>query len=535
MSPSLLSFAAPDPLALLADQLDPPKITKEEVFARLGYEPTCLPKIEARKRGLLVEPCGCCPQELFHAAVEFDVLYGGAAGGGKTKALLMDDLADAVRYPGIKIGAFRRTYDELAESLLYELALVDHATELGARWNGTMRELTFPNRSVIRYRYLENVKHATRRQGGGYQKVTFDERTLIPPEAVSMLVDERVRSGNASVPVVGVRSGTNPGGVGHGAVKARYIDATDHGAKVVTDDSGRTVRFIQAKVEHNPHLDAGYHARLDAISDPGRRKAMRDGDWDCFAGQFFGQWRYERHVVPAMTLPEGWWRYNGIDWGYASPWAVLWAAQDPDRRVWVYREIYETGVLEAEQARRILRAEGALTAGGQLVRGRPDERVRARLADPSMWQTKVRETNSLAQAYGAEGCHLVAGNNDRVDGWQRVHSYLADGPACLVHRAEPYGWETCPMLHVIEGRADELVHAIPNAPRDPDKPEDVDTDYDHDHDLDALRYLLMYLPLPRAQREAKKVPTTPDERFHAAVAAQAKRRTPRRGQRRSNL
>jgi hypothetical protein len=505
-----------DPLALLADRFDPPDL---DVFGILGYEPTCLPRHEARKQGVDLPPCGQCPQELFHSATEFDVLYGGAAGGGKTKALVMDDLRDAVRHPGIRIGAFRRTYDELAESLLWELALVDYARDLGARWNGTMRELKFANGSVIRYRYLESVKHATRRQGGGYQKVTFDERTLIPPAAANILIDERIRSGDASIPVIGVRSGTNPGGIGHGPVKARYIDATDHGQKVITDAQGRTVRFIQAKVEHNPHLDAGYKARLDGITDPARRKAMKDGDWDSFAGQFFGQWSRERHVVRPFTLPAEWWRYAGIDWGYAAPWATVWAAQDNDGRVWVYREAYESEVGEREQARRILAAEGALTATGLLRRDRPDEQVRARLADPSMW-AKKGDATPIAQAYGAEGCHLIAANNDRVNGWARLHSYLAEAPACEHHRV--LGWETCPLLHVFEGACDELIHAIPNAPRDPDKPEDIDSDYDHDHDLDALRYLLMFLPLPRTGREAAAVPTTDSERFRAYIAKQAK-------------
>jgi hypothetical protein len=89
------------------------RIYPDEVFARLGYAPT--------------EPAG-----EFHDATEYDVLYGGAAGGGKTKALLMDDLRDAIRYPGIRIGAFRRTYDELAESLLKELEAVNFASALGA-------------------------------------------------------------------------------------------------------------------------------------------------------------------------------------------------------------------------------------------------------------------------------------------------------------------------------------------------------------------------------------------------------------------
>lgn len=482
------------------------------MFAELGYVPTTR-------------------QAVFHDATEFDVFYGGAAGGGKTKALLLHGIREAMAHPGLRIGAFRRTYDELAESFFKELALIDFARGIGARWNGTERELRFANLAVMRFRYLETIADATRRQGGEYQLVLLDERTLIPPAAVSIVVDERIRSGRSDLPVLGVRSASNPGGIGHGACKLRYIDATDYGAKTYVDDQDRGVRFVPAKVTDNPHVDAGYARRLDAISDPARRAAMRDGSWDSFAGQYFPQWRRERHIVAPFDVPETWTRYAGLDWGYAVAWSVLWAALDEDGRLWVYRQIYEAGVSEKEQARRILAAEGALTdddGDGEvgLLRRRPAEKIRARLADPSMWAKRAGGAPvtpaPIATTYGAEGCHLLAANNDRINGWQRVHTYLDEGPACPAHRE--LGWQTCPLLHVFD-TCTELIHAIPNAPRDPDRPEDLDSDYDHDHDLDALRYLVGALPVPRTGREAKKTPATPDERFHAYIANQAKKRT----------
>lgn len=491
MSPSPTGFASStrSPLSLLADRLDPPE---RDVFGLLGYTPTDR-------------------QQVFHEADEFDVLYGGAAGGGKTKALLMDGLRDADRYPGLRIGAFRRTYDELAESFFKELTLIDFARDLGCRWIGNERELRFPNGSVIRFRYLESIKDATRRQGGEYQKVLIDERTLISPEAVSIVVDERIRSGRRDIPVLGIRSGTNPGGPGHGTCKRRYVDATGYGRQTYCDEQGRTVRFVPAKVDDNPHVDAGYKARLDAISDPARRAAMKDGSWDSFAGQFFSEWNRDLHVVRPFTVPPTWERRAGIDWGYAHAWAVVWIAYH-ERRAWVYRQVYETGVLERDQAQRILRAE----------RG---ESLRMRLADPSMWQNRNHAgvAHSLAHSYIAEGCTITKADNDRVVGWQRLHSYLDMGPACDLHRKA--GLEECPLLHVFE-TCEELIHAIPNAPRDPDKPEDVDTDFDHDHDLDALRYVLMSLPVPPPRKPPKPEPTTPEERLVAHIR---KRRRPKTG------
>lgn len=456
---------SPDPwrsvLNYWADPDDEPAI---DAFAVLGYEPNCLPRLKARERGEVIAPCGQCPQEQFHAATEDDVLYGGAAGGGKSLALLMEGLRACVRYPGMWVAGYRRTYDELEESLLKELEKLSFAEKLGARWNAGKHELTFPRRrgrtSKMRFRYAETKDDAIRRQGGDYQLLLVDERTLMAPGVVAVLA-ERLRSADAEVPVIGLRSSANPGGPSHGEAKTDYIEATNHGAKVVTDGAGRTIRFIPAKLSDNPHLDrdAGYHRTLDAIKDPARRKAMKDGDWDVFAGQYFAQWRLSRHVVKPFPVPVEWEREAGIDYGFAAPWAVAFMAFDGDGRAWMYNELYDTGVGATDQAARILAVEEAT---GE---------VRARHADPSMW-AKVGENNTIAETYAEAGCTIRKAVNDRVNGWARVQHYLAEMPACLIH--QDMGWLTCPRLHVFENCAN-LIRTLPNAPRDKNKPEDIDT------------------------------------------------------------
>lgn len=449
-----------------------------DVFGMLGYEPNCKVRHAAREAGtpehLLPLPCGGCPQELFHAATEFDVLYGGAAGGGKTKALLMDGLRDCYRYDGLRVGAFRRTYGELRESLIAELAQVDFARALGARWNASEYDLTFPNGSVLMFRYAESLKDATRRQGGQYQKLLFDERTLTPPDVVDFLYT-RLRSGRADIPVLGVRSGTNPGGPGHASVKAAYVDATDHGAKATVDDRGRSIRFIPSRVSDNPHLNAEYAQDLEALPEQ-MRAAFLDGSWDSFVGQVFTEWNRDRHLVPRFALPAEWSRLAGIDYGYAAPWAVVWGARDGDGRLWIYRELYDHKVGERDQARRILEAEAA--AGEAEVR---------RAADPAMW-AKTGDAMPVASQYSLEGCALAKANNDRLAGWARLHTALSDGPACAHHRA--LGKTTCPMLHVFDDACPNLIRTLPSAPYDPHRVEDLDTTYE-DHALDALRYLVM--------------------------------------------
>jgi hypothetical protein len=437
--------------------LENERLRKIDVFGKLGYVPT------DRQRD-------------FHAASEFDVLYGGAAGGGKTKALLMEGLRACVRYPGLRVGAFRRTYGELKESLLAELAEVGYAQALGATWNGTEYELRFANRSVLMFRYAETIKDATRRQGGQYQLLLFDERTLTPPEVCAFL-ESRLRSGRADRPVLGIRSGTNPGGAGHGTVKARYIDATAYGTKVITDRRGRLVRFIPSKLADNPHVNPEYADDLRNLPEQ-LRKAFLDGDWDSFMGQAFGEWNHDRHTLDPIAIPAEWRRVMGVDWGFANPWAALWLAVDEDDRVWVYRELYATRVGEADQAKRILAAEA------------PGEHVAPRWADDAMWATRG-DAQPIASVYAKNGVHLTeAGKGGRVAGWQRLRSYLGEGPACAHHRAE--GWETCPRLHVFR-TAENLIRTLPALPfATTGDPEDVDSNAE-DHAPDALRYALINL------------------------------------------
>jgi hypothetical protein len=461
-----------------AAEWDPPA---DDAFEKLGYEPICLPRHAARERGDLVlpEPCGKCPQEQFHAATEDDVLYGGAAGGGKTAAICAESLRSCVKYPGIRVLILRRSYDELAESIYPEFQRFDWGAVLGGRWNKTEKEITFPNRSLIRLRYMETLDDASRRQGGAYQLVFVDERTLLSPGIVDVIALERLRSAHG-VPVIGIRSTSNPGGPSHGEARARYVDPTEHGRKVVTNEQGLTIRFIPAKATDNPHLDEAYLRRLDAIPDPARRAAMRDGDWGQFAGQMFPEIRWDRHVVEPFTLPASWRRYSTVDWGYSKPWAVLWGAVDEDGRAWAYREIYETQVGEAEQARRILEAEAK------------DEHVGVRLGDDAMWATRG-DAKPISQVYADNGVHLTPagkGPGSRVAGWQRIHTYLAEGPACPHHRA--LGWATCPMIHFFRScpktwwELENLPHATKGDPEDANSAAP-------DHLMDDLRYWLLNL------------------------------------------
>lgn len=441
-----------------------------DVFGLLGFVPT------PKQQDLITAP-------------EKDVFYGGAAGGAKSVGLVADAVLKAHRYPGLRAMLARGTYGELEESIFPAFDLLHWAKPLGASWNGSRYVLRFANGSVIRCRYLEGPRASRRVQGGSYQYVGIDERTLLPPGVVENIRAERLRTSRADVPIVGLRGSGNPGGPSHAEIRSLYVDPTEYGKHLAPD--GR--RYIPSKVTDNPHLNPEYIDSLRSIPDPRRRAAMLDGRWDLFEGMMFDQWNVALHVVPPVQIPEEWRRYEGIDGGFAAPWSVQWMAIDPDGRGWVYRSMRGTKIIEREQAARIL-----------LVEKEAGEYVVHRWADSAMWAV-TGEAPSAADLYAQEGCKIepaAKGPGSRVQRARTLHAWLGSVdytngerknmiPACAYHRSK--GESVCPRLHILDVPSTQsLRKTIRDLPRDQHDPEDVDTNAD-DHDYDALTYMLHML------------------------------------------
>lgn len=443
---STASFAG-----MLADSLSP---RKTDPWATIGFKPNEGP--QSRFLDL--------PDE------NLDVLYGGAGGGGKSAALLALAIRTCVRYPGIQVFWFRRSFPELNQSVLRMLARYGFCEALGAKWNGSKYELRFPGGAVLTFAHAKNVQEAASLSSAEINMLILDERTTIPPAVVDFLYT-RVRSGVRGVPCLGIRSASNPGHVGHGRVKADFVTATDYGKREIRDAAGRRRIFIPAKVSDNPHV-GDYEKTLDGIPDPELRRMIRDGDWSVFANQAFPDWKPDKIVVPAFTIPDSWARHGGLDYGWSAPSVFIGGARDADGRLWLYRELAMTQTPEREQARKIL----ALNSG-----------VRRIAADPAMWG-KVGSALPPAKQMIAEGLHLAKADNDRLGGKARMHTYLSMAPACAHHRA--LGLEMCPLLHVLDGTCPDLVRTMSDLPRDPTRPEDVDSGAE-DHWYDAARYLVM--------------------------------------------
>lgn len=246
----------PDARAAILKRLTPP--------LRLRYTPT---RPSAR-------------QYAFVAYTGFEAFYGGAAGGGKSWALLMAAL-QYVDVPGYHALILRKTLTELK----LPGALIPTSREwlntTDARWNGNDKVWTFPSGASLTFGYLGTEGAETRYQSAAFHFIGFDELTAFG-EDVYTFMHVRCRRplesaqgtspdgvGAGDVPLR-VRSASNPGGEGHEWVKRRFI----------TPET-REAPFFPSGIDDNPYLDTEEYLKVFAgLSDPVTRQRMRDGDWD---------------------------------------------------------------------------------------------------------------------------------------------------------------------------------------------------------------------------------------------------------------
>ena len=406
------------------------------------------------------------PQTDFLAASEKDVLYGGAAGGGKSFAMLIDPL----RY--CHIGAhralvLRRSMPELRE-------LIDKSRELypkafkGAKFKEVEKLWSFPSGAKIEFGFLERDADVYRYQGQAYSWIGFDEITHLPTEFGWNYLASRLRTTDPQLPTF-LRCTANPGGVGAHWVKKRYVDPSEEN-KTFKGSDGLTRKFIPARLQDNPFLaeDGEYERMLNSLP-PVQRKQLLEGNWDISEGAAFAEFEPGVHVIPPFEIPTWWERVKGIDYGYASESCCLWAAVDPeDKTIIIYRELYEKGLTGEALADKITAMEEA------------EVKSISGVLDTAAWSRTGYTGPTIGEILVQRGHKLRRADKNRVAGKVQIHEHLRAG-----HTGRP-------RLQIVN-TCTNLIKELQSLPLSKSNPEDVDT-HSADHAYDALRYMIMSRP-----------------------------------------
>ena len=436
-------------------------------------------------------------QEVFMARPEYEALYGGAAGGGKSDAIIIEALRQVhIRY--YKALILRKTYNQLGELIDKSLNYYPRVFPK-AKYNGSTHTWTFPSGAKIIFGSMQYTKDRTKYQGQAYDFIAFDELTHFTWEEYSYLFSRNRPNGPGTR--VYIRASANPGGVGHGWVKERFITAAKPMQTIWEDVTWKDPAgeehhamqsriFVPSSVFDNPALlqnDPDYIKRLASMPEA-ERNALLYGDWNTFSGQVFTEWvndsthykdRKNTHVISPFLIPKDWSIWCGLDWGYSKPFSVGWYAVDRERRLYRIRELYgctgspNTGVKwePAAVARKIKEIE----AEDQNLKGRTIHRV----GDPAIWGSDG--TESIGALMERERVYFERGDHARIDGKMQVHHRLA------------FDENGVPMLYVFD-TCKHFIRTVPNLVYDETNVEDIDTDGE-DHIYDELRYVCMKNPI----------------------------------------
>jgi len=431
----------------------------------------------------------------FLTAGEDETLYGGAAGGGKSDALVIDASGQsygATEYPKYRAVLFRRTFDELSE-LIDRSRLYYSKIFPSAKYNESKHEWEWPSGAKVIFRYCRREEDILAHWGREYQYVGWDELTQHPTMKPYEFMQTRTRSTDTTLPCL-IRATCNPNGPGHTWVKRHFRvsplgDPNCFMEEVLFPDGHKEKfwrSFIPAKLTDNPYLmkDRRYMARLLRLPDR-LKKALLEGRWDLTEGQFFNQFDYKIHVVKPFRIPIDWPRWRALDWGYRRPYSVGYYTMDPDSgKIFRYREVYgyggeaNVGSMETagEVAKKLLKIEGPERSQGIKFKRNP--------ADRSIW---------IEQGHGKEISigEIFAKNGVR---WMPA----SQGPRSVASRCALMQQLLADQLFFVFDTCEHWIRTVPELQVDEDDPEVYDTDME-DHAADETGYSLV----SRHQAEGK--------------------------------
>ena len=401
-------------------------------------------------------------QRRFFASRALYTAYGGAKGGGKTWAVRVKAAGGALVNPGIRILIMRRTYPELEQNHIRPM-LREVPREVYS-YNGTSHIMTFSNGSEIKFGHWAGEASEQEYQGLEFDWIFIDEATQFTERAFNYLGG--CLRGTRDFPKRMYLT-CNPGGVGHRWVKRLFIDRDFRRdpENPEADENPDDYVFIPATVEDNEHLLRSSPQYLKMLSSMPEdlRRAYRYGDWDALGGNYFPEFRLDRHVQEPFRIPGRWRRYRAFDYGLDML-SCLWIAVDETGRGYVYREWRKPGFIVRD------------AAAGILERTEYGEVISATFAPPDMWSRQKDTGRTMAEIFQSSGLPILRSPNERVQGHMMVKDALAlrpDGrPGLLV-------FSTC----------HGLIRDLMDIQADADDPNDCAREpHELTHSVDALRY-----------------------------------------------
>jgi len=463
----------------------------------------------------------------------FEVLYGGALGGGKSEVGIMAPVVwqtikskvPLIYHPKFQGIIFRRTIPQLKKSIIPRAKIIYES--IGADYNETDKIFRFPDRhgitkqgGTIFLAAMENDKDVFKYDTDEYNYVFIDQAEQFS-EFQLRYISSRIRSSVTDLPAI-YRLSANPGGQSHIYLRDRFVKPEPNGGIRLYDKVTDTSRiFVPAKLEDNPHLyenDPNYYNRLQLLPEE-ERKAKISGDWFSFTGQMFGEFREFHiptepdnacHLCDPFAIPDFWPKILATDWGFKAKNVTMGAAIAPDKRVYIFK-IYTA---EQKTIRYWASDVGRIFGGYKNI-------VRVPL-DPSAWQQRGHEL-TIAQEFELYSKFTPEkADNDRVSGISLIHEYLRWHPRPTRKvPAEGYNAETATRILRMSGlkshqeyldmfKAEEpednlpllqifkptkntgtqgLIETIPLAQYHEKKKEDYQ-EFDGDDYIDDLRYLL---------------------------------------------
>jgi len=444
-----------------------------------------------------------------------EILYGGAAGGGKSHLMRVLSILLCASIPNINIYLFRRKYKDLTLNHLegqtgYRALLDPFGKQVSI--NESKLEIKWSNGAKIHLCHCQHEKDMYNYQGAEIHVLMIDELTHFT-EKIYTFLRGRVRLGSLTITeeireqfgeFPKILNGSNPGNIGHTWVKQTFVD---YGLpmeinRVDKKDGGMLRQYIPAKLEDNPTLlenDPDYEDRLEGLGNEALVKAMREGDWDIVAGGMFDDvWDRKVHVLPSVKIKKGMTIYRSFDWGSSHPFSVGWTLECNGEDI----ELQDGRIICPPRGSQIRVKEyyGWNGRANEGIRMSPaaiahkmielekvhfgDVVVQAGPADTAIWSDTMGKNTTIIGAmeaavkmYGRLFIKAIKDPGSRVAGWQRMRDMLL---SAINNDSTPHLYVTsdCP----------NFIRTIPVLPRDEKNPDDIDTNAE-DHIADEARYM----------------------------------------------